>query len=849
MTDLGGDFELIEEFVVEGREALEVIDESLLSLENTPDDLGLVAEIFRRMHSVKGAAGFLGLQRVESLSHAGESLLARVRDGELVFTEDIASALLELMDVLRELFTRLETTGNEGETSYEDLRATLERLLNGDSAEAAEATDAKAEAETPADAAVGEATEGGQESTEEPGEAEVAPVAAEAEPAASDDPAEPSDPTVTEMSGQDRTAARSLLGQILISAKLISEAQLQKALAVQQGGDNRRLGEVIHALGYARPDDIERVVVEQLRNLGVETGDQPAQSGRTASESSIRVDIDLLDGIVGLVGELVLTRNQIVQAADEDTATLARRTQELAYITSSLQEQALRTRMQRVENAWRSLPRVLRDVAKVADKKAALEMSGEGIELDRTIIEAIRDPLVHLVRNAVDHGLESPSDRVAVGKPESGTIRLSAIQDGGHVIIEVADDGGGIDPERIAAAALEKKLVTPAELDTMSDSEKVNLILAPGFSTASQVTKISGRGVGMDVVASNIKEIRGSLEISSQIGIGTTIRLAIPLTLAIVPALVVTCGGELFAVPQASVVELVRLQGRDLEERVDWIHSAPVLQLREQLLPLVEMTDVLDMPRVEDREAATIIVVQSGDKPFGIIVDRVAKAEEIVVKPLSGQVQKVGVYAGATVMGDGSAALILDVTAIARQCNLAAAGGGTNRVQAVTTSESEAILTVMVGDRRVGLATAELERLEKVDRAKVEWSGDEAVVQYRGRLLPLMFLSEVLDHQPHADADGPLRVVVTSEKAETSIGLVVDQVRDVVDIDPNTTDRLGGKGRPGVVGSVVADGSLTELLDVPALIAMVDAGPLHPDISPTPDPETSSPDAAVGSAA
>ncbi len=834
MSDIDGDAELIEDFVVESREALDVVDEALLALESNPGDIEQVKEVFRRVHSVKGSSSFLGFDMIEGLSHAGESLLSKVRDGELTFNEDIATALLAMVDALREVFVKLETSGSEGPNLYAPILTTLFKLRDGD--EVAPAEDA------PADADANTATEA---TTTEP---EPAPALNDATDAnAADADVE----TSVRHIPTPAASGRSPVGQVLLEGGMITEIQLNSVLALQQAGDKRRLGDILVSLGYVNKNDIEKLIESYLTKLGLDFKPKEAEGGEAdsnkngPSESSIRVDIDLLDGIVGLVGELVLTRNQIVQEnEDGGVGNMGRRTQELAYITSSLQEQALRTRMQRIENAWRSLPRVIRDISKMIGKKAVLEMSGESIELDRTIIEAIRDPLVHLVRNAVDHGLEKPDVRVAAGKSEAGTVRLSAIQEGGHVIIEVADDGAGIDPDRIGQSAVAKGLISADELANMTDAQKTNLILTAGFSTAAEVTKISGRGVGMDVVASNLKEIRGSIEISSIVGQGTTIRLAIPLTLAIVPALVVTCADQLFAVPQASVLELVRLQGDSLTERIEFVHSAPVLRLRERLLPLVELTDVLEIETQTERKAATIIVVQSGDQPFGLIVDQVTKAEEIVVKPVSRQIQSVGVYAGATVMGDGSAALILDVGAMAKSANLSVAATTAPQTSAASREHLEPVLTVTVGGRQAGLPTSALERLEKVDLTSVERTGRSSVVQYRGRLLPLVFLSDFLDGPPQQPDGRPLRVVVTSERAETSVGLVVDQVLDVVEVDPTTTDRVGSEGRLGVIGSIVAAGSVIELLDVPALIATVDTGP----VELAPSHFINNPD-AVGSAA
>ena len=836
MSDFFADEELIQEFVIESREALSTVDESLLALELDPTQNSLVAEIFRRVHTIKGSAGFLDIENLEVLAHAGESLLSDVRDGTTPFNEPIATALMETVDALRVGLDRCETQGLDSVLPHPELIARLRALreTRGESTELA-SDDAAAPPAPPVEDV--ELTDG--ESVDAPARSEgtmdptpidapdatPADVVVEAEGSTKDDVADDHDADAPVALAPEQMA--KLAGQVLIASGLVTADQLDRALARQQSGDSRRIGEILIDMYALDVDDVEKALTEDLPIIvaeAVSDADRPvAGSGGTASAESVRIDLGLLDQVVSLVGELVLARNQMAQNVEDGKEV---ETQTLTHITTALQEQALRTRMQRIGSAWKSLPRAVRDVSKIAGKKARLEMVGEGIELDRTIIEAVRDPMLHLVRNAVDHGLEDPETRKANGKDETGTVRLSAVQDGGHVVVEVSDDGGGIDPDRVAAAAIKKGLITPEQAARLTDREKTELILTAGFSTTDAVTKISGRGVGMDVVASNIRDIRGSLEIRSDIGVGTTIRLSIPLTLAIVPALMVTSGEELFAIPQASVIELVRLRSGDTDRKIEYVHEAPVLRLREQLLPLIDLAEILEVD-LPDRQAATVVVLQSSDQPFGLVVDQVSKAEEIVVKPVSESVQALGCYAGATVLGDGSAALILDVSALAGTANMSAGSGSAPATDANETVAGVAtpVLTVMLGDRSAALPTEQLERLEKIDPGAIEWSGRTPVVQYRGRLLPLVDLGSMLHHSPADQGNGPLRVVVTSEDGDSSVGLIVDQVLDVVDVDLTTVDRVGADARMGLYGSVVAAGTVVDLVDVDQIANTIDNGP------------------------
>ncbi len=396
------------------------------------------------------------------------------------------------------------------------------------------------------------------------------------------------------------------------------------------------------------------------------------------ADTSIRVDVRLLDMLMDQVGELVLARNRIMQFStiQEDRGLLTAY-QRLDLITSELQEGVMRTRMQPIGTIWNKFPRVVRDLARECGKKVDLIMDGEETELDRTLIEAIRDPLTHLVRNAVDHGFEKPEARLLSGKSETGQLFLRAFHEGGQVIIEIADDGGGIDPQRIVRRAMERNLITAAQATQISQGEIIDLLFRPGFSTAEIVTNVSGRGVGMDVVKNNIEKINGTIDIQSQVGKGSTIQIKIPLTLAIIPALIIRCAGDRYAIPQASLLELVRLEGDAAGAKIETIQGAPVYRLRGKLLPLVYLHEALPhedgtskQPARKGNHVVNIVVLQADGRQFGLVVEHVLDTEEIVVKPLGKQVKDIAEFSGATIMGDGNVALILDVLGLAHRARV-----------------------------------------------------------------------------------------------------------------------------------------------------------------------------------
>ena len=730
--------EIIAEFLVESHENLDQLDSDLVALEQDPTSRHLLGSVFRTIHTIKGTTGFLGFGHLEALTHAGESLLSRLRDGELGLTPEITDALLMTVDAVRALLAAIEATGQEGEPDHAALIATLTRLQHGGAAP---------------------------------------PAAPEPSPAATEAP----------------------IGEVIVEHGGATPEDVTLAVTAQDVGDVRPIGEILVGQGSTTPAEVSLALEVQ-------------EERRSIADGSIRVDVERLDSLMRLIGELVLTRNQsVAHAAAARDATLIRASARLNLITSELQEVVLKMRMQPIDHVWNKLPRVIRDLSATCGKTVRLEMEGRETELDKTILEAVKDPLTHLVRNAVDHGIEPPEGRRASGKDEQGLLLLRAFHEGGQVNIEVHDDGAGVDPRLIAAKALERGLVGGEQLARMSDREITNLIFLPGFSTAAAVTNVSGRGVGMDVVKSNLEKIGGAIDVSSVLGAGTTFHVKIPLTLAIVPALTVLCAGDRYAIPTVNLAQLVRLEAEQGRAGIELISGTPVYRLRGKLLPLVYLDHELGVtePDRSERDAVLVVVLQVEDRRFGLVVDDILDTQEIVVKPLSSQLENVPVYAGATILGDGSAALILDVLALAQRARVLSAGrelahGATGHADDDRVKTRVALLVALVGqDRQVAIPLEEVTRLEELPADSIEHVGNRELVQYRDEILPLVRLGGLPD-------DGVVAVVVCSTRGR-SVGLVVDAIVDIVE-------------GAGVLGTAVVQDRITELLDVERAVREVDPG-------------------------
>jgi two-component system chemotaxis sensor kinase CheA len=604
-------------------------------------------------------------------------------------------------------------------------------------------------------------------------------------------------------------------------------------------GDDGELIEALNATAAGAPKPVEPIVEpivepEPEPQAAAEPEPQGAQAPAVpppaaateapqtepiAANQTIRVTVDVLEDLMTLVSELVLTRNQLLQLArSQENNGFTVPLQRLSHITSDLQEGVMKTRMQPIGNAWNKLPRLVRDLAREMDKKIELTMLGAETELDRQVLELIKDPLTHMVRNSGDHGLETPAERRAAGKPEIGHITLNAYHEGGHIIIEISDDGRGLPLDKIRDKVLKNGLATEAELAGMGEAQLQRFIFRPGFSTASVVTAVSGRGVGMDVVKTNIEKIGGTIDLKSAAGAGTTFTIKIPLTLAIVSALIVEAGGERFAIPQISVVELVRAHKEPghghneagLESVIERINETPVLRLRDRLLPLVNLHDLLALGQsYSDDSGAYIVVTQVGANSLGIIVDRVFDTEEIVVKPVAPILRHVTMFSGNTILGDGSVIMILDPNGIARATGIGASGDSkavsSSAADALRSSDRTAMLLFRAGgEQKLAVPLGLVARLEDIPREKIEVSCGSPVTQYRGRLMPLVALAQNLD------TERPRQPVLVFNDGDRSMGLMVDEIVDVV--EDRLTIELAGN-RPGMLGTAVIAGAATDVID------------------------------------
>ena len=555
---------------------------------------------------------------------------------------------------------------------------------------------------------------------------------------------------------------------------------------------------------------------------------QNSPKAASVADSTIRVDVALLDKLMNLVGELVLARNQILQySSRQDDATLNATSQRLNVITTQLQEGVMKTRMQPIGMVWNKLPRVVRDLASACGKQIQLDMDGAETELDKSIIEAIKDPLTHIVRNCCDHGIETPEQRVKNGKSAQGRLLLRAYHEGGQVNIEIIDDGGGINGARVKQKAVERGLLRQEQADQLSEREAVNLVFLPGLSTAKEITSISGRGVGMDVVKTNIEKIGGVVDLTSRAGHGTTVKIKIPLTLAIIPGLVVSSGGERFIIPQVSLLELLRLEGDSGTRQIERIQGAPVYRRRGSLLPIAYLSQVLGIPPSPiDEDVINIVVLQAENRQFGLVVDAINDTQEIVVKPLGKQLKGLNAYAGATIMGDGKVALILDVLGVGQLSGVLAESRDHGRSEAAkldaTHDDRQAFLLFRAGRfERLAVPLSMVARLEEFPSSRIERAGGKLVVQYRDRIVPLTPRAAGLGEpgSPIDESNDPTQVIVFAE-GDRMAGLIVDQIVDIHD----ETIRVGASSTQArLSGSAVLGGKVTDFLDLPAVLRAADS--------------------------
>ena len=742
--------EFIQEFLVESAENLDQLDRDLIALEQAPADEERLASIFRTVHTIKGNSGFFGFSKLGALTHSGEHLLGRLRDGTLVLDDRVTGSLYSMIDAVREILRTIQATGAEGDHDFRELAHRLTAVAAGDPATASPAVPA-----------------------ENPVPATRAAEAAAAAPSAS--PASP---------GADR----------------------------------------------------------------------PAAAERGAGESSIRVDVGLVGSILDLVGELVLARNELRSVSADDPAMVAA-VHRINAVTNALQETAVKTRLQPIDHVFNKFPRTVRDLAVACGREVQLTIDGGDTELDRTLIESIRDPLTHLVRNAIDHGIEPPDVRVARGKPRAGTLALRAFNESGQVTIQVEDDGGGILVEAVRDKAIARGLVSAEAAAALPDERILQFIFEPGFSTAAAVTSVSGRGVGMDVVKTNIEAIGGTVDVHSRPGCGTTVRVRVPLTLAIMPALIVRSGSQRLAIPQAAVRELVPLRpdsdrhGDRGGLRIEGLEGGPVIRLRGRLLPVVFLDEFLALrERTACRDRGTVVIVRVDDHEFGIVIDgvrhdRPAEAGEqgsaihthagdalpaaaatrgvagigeatslstVVVKPIGGLLAQIGLYAGATVLGDGGVVLILDLRGMLRAAELPPARDADPEATADAMAAGERYLVCRTGrGRRIALPLEHVIHLENVPVADLQPLGDRQVMRRGPAFTPVVDADRLLG-ESSAAADDRISVVVCGGP-DGPVGIAVRQILDVV---ASETPLQPALATSGVCGALALGGVATEVLDL-----------------------------------
>ena len=733
------------------------------------------------MHTLKGSAGFLGYQKLQELTHASESLLDLLREGKYKINSDFIDVLLLSFDKCIEILKSIESTNLEPNANYSDIVRVLNNCIQtGSSGE--------------------------------------------------------------KIKIKNENELNIFRGR-KINSNLFDES-LVKAEVKIENSEALKTAEIPSVAETKQETTVKNVIVEKhmseekTTNSDSESNENAQSKSSTIADSVVRVNVQLLDKIMNVVGELVLNRNQILQYASHvDAPELNRLSQQLNIITSELQGDIMTTRMQPVSSVLSKFERIIRDLARAQGKKIKLELIGKETELDKTLLEAIRDPLTHLIRNSVDHGIESPEIRRGRGKNEEGKIIIRSFHEGGQVSIEIKDDGNGIDSQKVLNKAIQKGIVSAEQAKTMSNRQIQNIIFMPGFSTADQVTNISGRGVGMDVVKSNIERIGGTVDISSNLGEGTVFKLKIPLTLAIVPALVVQDRGETFALPQISLVELVRLDSNTEHGKIEKLYDSEFFRLRGDLIPVFRLSEILKLDQTSTENHSSdgivnVVVLNAEGRIYGLIVDEILDTEEIVVKPLSNELKKLSFFAGATIMGDGRVALILDALGF---YNFADKGHGQklekmNKDISVTQENSmgdkQELLICELGDHRTyAIPLMLVNRLEEFKGSDIEWTGDQAVVKYGNVPMPLIDLENTLNlkgpselNKAHTSTEALIPCIVVKVRSNL-FGFVVSQIRDIA-----ITDSLihsDSVDRSGLLGTVFLNNKTVTMLDVHEILAQL----------------------------
>ncbi|MDQ6956083.1 MAG: chemotaxis protein CheW [Mariprofundaceae bacterium] len=821
-SEQGMDEELLAEFLTESNENLSAIEQQLMDLEANPQDEEILGAIFRAIHTVKGSCGFLGLVGLEKVAHAGENLLSKIRSLKFAMNADLVSLLLECADAITSLLEGLEAEGAEPDIDHSGL---IKRLHAAERLVATMADGENSVVEAEQEDTGNESVSGGLETLQ------------------------------TWASDISEKAAAALAENGLVSAQAVMDVGFAKLKEL----DGFTAGDALKLLGVAKvvvkkgaqnakpaapevvnvelPDDdsklevsveskaevVKKVVAEPQKSSPVpvkKTVVKNVGSVKPKSSGSIRVDVDLLDSLMNQVGELVLTRNRLVQMVQASgNMEFVRVSRDVDHITEQLQSKLLRTRMQPIQSVWNSVPRIVRDMGKQLEKKISVVMHGEETELDRTILNALKDPLTHIIRNSCDHGIEMPNERRKAGKPAEGTLRLSASQESGFIVILIEDDGAGIDAERVKKKAVTMGVLTEEQGEKISAKAALQLIFHAGLSTAEQVSNLSGRGVGMDVVRTEIEKVGGNVDISSEPGKGTTLRIRIPLTLAIISAMIVSCQNQRFAIPQMSIQELLSAPKDSQEWRV--IGGQTFYRLRGKLLPIMRLKEKLQLSDTVEDEGS-IVVIDLGDRNFGVLVDQICGAEEIVVKPLGVHFQHLGFYGGCSILGDGIVIPIFDCNELANLMQLSP------EVEAIRQAENDDendfskdelqhTLVFSQGKQRFAIPMVLIERLELFPAERIEHSGTSEVLQYRDDVISVIRWGELIEVGERI-CSGEVYGLILSD-GHKRMCLQVEQVEDILETPLEIKKQ---SENPLFLGTSVIDGTATEVIDVFEVVKKAD---------------------------
>lgn len=768
------DSPIVKEFLVESLEALSSISEELTAYEKIQDESQAdeqINSIYRKVHTLKGSASFLSLKKLESLAHSAESILDYLREKQLQVNERIIDKLLESFDVCLDMVRSIETAGNEGNLDVSDLILKIESLLENELTAQIPLGDAHA--------LNGEVQSTNSINTE-------------------------SVNTKDSLSLKTADVKETNIGQSSKDQLTDKNTSVVKQEVPKMAESKKRM---------------EPRKSNKVEPVKTDTSTQT----KSVADSTVRVNVKLLDKILNVVGELVLNRNQILQhAAENEEPHLSRLSHQLNVITSELQADIMKTRMQPVSAILSKFERVVRDLARSQKKKVKLEIQGQETELDKTLLEIIKDPLTHLIRNACDHGLETPEKRRANGKDETGHLLIATSHSGGQVSIDISDDGNGISVEKVKEKAVSKGILSAAEAEELSDKKAMNLIFAPGFSTAEQVTNISGRGVGMDVVKSNIEKIGGQCQVESIEGKGTTFKLQIPLTLAIIPALVINSGNETFAISQKNLVELVLLEDYE-KDKIERIHDSEFFRLRGDLIPIIRLNSVLGIDDKKDLGHTNIIVLQADIGTYGLVVDEILDTQEIVVKPLSHKLKVNNIYAGATIMGNGNVALILDAKGIYSvvdkgQVETQSSIGDHQSLNENDIDIEEILLFQLHDERYYGIPLCLVDRLEEFSSDKLQLSGKQKLIRYRDMAMPIIDLNREVDYtNKPIDSDIEVSVVpsIVCKIRNRTFGFSVKSIQDIgrpeTEIEYNSSSH-------SIMGTVYINGKLVTIIDVHQIV-------------------------------